>query len=475
MLQLKARLEKLGVHIDAPAVCNASPKREKRSEAAGLKGADTSWESHLDRSSHEVAQLLDRCNRVHQALNKSADTDGEEPPATKPIANKAAAAVAAARAAAAAAAGTKHSRTAARSASSSSSSAAAAATAVAAAAAARASPSKDSKLLVRAAQRLLRNAQAEAEQVDRALTVAAAAAPERQAPAAAAIKKPSAAVSADRGSPLATVLAQYKEAQAAWAQDKAKLRREAVSCRKQAGKLELELAKLQRLHQHKTLDVSSLRAALKGRDLLLEEAQARSRQLEEALAKSQEVAAEKLCSLAAERDDLQALLLATLQRLEGVEAVVAAADATSAALEEKVRVLEGERHAALELAAASKAEVVQLQEAQRRLQWQSQLLEKMSEVQLRHNKRKSAAIKELLSTAGTGEHSSGGAAAGKHSSSSPKAQGKHRSPGNPSQVLQGLLDELLATDDDEDGDGSAGAAGRGGFADDSTLFSESVQ
>jgi hypothetical protein len=51
---------------------------------------------------------------------------------------------------------------------------------------------------------------------------------------------------------------------------------------------------------------------------------------------SQEVAAEKLCGLAAERDDLQALLLATLQRLEGVEAVVAAADATSAAMEDKV-------------------------------------------------------------------------------------------------------------------------------------------
>jgi hypothetical protein len=52
--------------------------------------------------------------------------------------------------------------------------------------------------------------------------------------------------------------------------------------------------------------------------------------------RSQEVAAEKLCGLAAERDDLQALLLATLQRLEGVEAVVAAADATSAAMEDKV-------------------------------------------------------------------------------------------------------------------------------------------
>jgi hypothetical protein len=36
---------------------------------------------------------------------------------------------------------------------------------------------------------------------------------------------------------------------------------------------------------------------------------------------------------------LQALLLATLERLEGVEAVVAAADATSAAMEEKVRIL----------------------------------------------------------------------------------------------------------------------------------------
>lgn len=34
---------------------------------------------------------------------------------------------------------------------------------------------------------------------------------------------------------------------------------------------------------------------------------------------------------------LQALLLATLERLEGVEAVVAAADATSAAMEDKVQ------------------------------------------------------------------------------------------------------------------------------------------
>lgn len=97
------------------------------------------------------------------------------------------------------------------------------------------------------------------------------------------------------------------------------------------------------------------------------------------------------------------------------------------------------------------------------------------QVQLRHNKRKSAAIKELLSTAGSGEHSGGATAAGKHSSGSPVAPGQHRSPGNPSQVLQGLLDELLATDDDEDAEGSTIAADRNAFADDSTLFSESVQ
>ncbi len=45
-----------------------------------------------------------------------------------------------------------------------------------------------------------------------------------------------------------------------------------------------------------------------------------------------------------------------------------------------MQVLESERAAALEAAAAARAEVSELQETQRRLTWQSQLLEKMSEV-----------------------------------------------------------------------------------------------
>jgi hypothetical protein len=49
LLQLKARLEKLGVHIDAPAISNASPKRDKREGAAcskvGLHSEDASSSS----------------------------------------------------------------------------------------------------------------------------------------------------------------------------------------------------------------------------------------------------------------------------------------------------------------------------------------------------------------------------------------------------------------------------------------------
>lgn len=49
---------------------------------------------------------------------------------------------------------------------------------------------------------------------------------------------------------------------------------------------------------------------------------------------------------------------------------------------EQVRVLEGERMAAFEAAAAARADVAQLKIEQKRLQWQRQLLEQMSEVRL---------------------------------------------------------------------------------------------
>lgn len=65
-----------------------------------------------------------------------------------------------------------------------------------------------------------------------------------------------------------------------------------------------------------------------------------------------------------------------------------------------MRALEEERLRALDTASAARAQVAELTEAQRRLEWQSRLLEKMSDVQLRHNKRKSDAIKELLTAKG---------------------------------------------------------------------------
>lgn len=213
-----------------------------------------------------------------------------------------------------------------------------------------------------------------------------------------------------RHSTVGSLLAQYKEAQRNWTQEKAAMRREAVTQRKRANKLELELGKLERLHAHAQLDVQALKAALKARDTQLSEAQEKVKILEETLSRSQDVAAEKLGALTNERDDLKDLLMATLNRLESVDQGVARADESTALMEKKVRQMEEERIQALECAARAKAEVAELTDTRKRLQWQSKLLEKMSEVQLKHNKRKSDAIKQLLSKDNVQQHAANGAA-----------------------------------------------------------------
>jgi len=65
----------------------------------------------------------------------------------------------------------------------------------------------------------------------------------------------------------------------------AKLRREAVAARKEASQARLELTKASRSSEHRAQEASSLKAALKGRDVLLEELQGRVRQLEDELAR----------------------------------------------------------------------------------------------------------------------------------------------------------------------------------------------
>lgn len=198
--------------------------------------------------------------------------------------------------------------------------------------------------------------------------------------------------------PLSTVLSQFKEAEEAWAHEKARLRREAVTERKRANKAELEASKQCRLSEQLQLDIKALKTALKNRDSQLEVAAHRIRELEGALKQSQEQSTVAIAGLNAERDDLKALLLQTLQRLEAVDHVVQRADMSSAIMEEKMHALEGERIKALEAAARARTEVNELTESRRKLQWQSKLLEKMSEVQLKHNKRKSEAIRKLLHT-----------------------------------------------------------------------------
>lgn len=205
-------------------------------------------------------------------------------------------------------------------------------------------------------------------------------------------------------SPLSSVLAQFKEAENAWAHEKARLRREALEERKRANKLELDVRRHQRTLEHQALDVKALKTALKSRDSQLEAAGERIRELEVALARTTEETALSIAGLNAEREDLKGLLAAALQRLEAVDELVQRADISSAVMEDKMRTLEEERTRALDAAARARAEVAELADSRRKLQWQSKLLEKMSEVQLKHNKRKSEAIRRLLSVDQEGGH-----------------------------------------------------------------------
>ncbi|GAX84848.1 hypothetical protein CEUSTIGMA_g12269.t1 [Chlamydomonas eustigma] len=197
--------------------------------------------------------------------------------------------------------------------------------------------------------------------------------------------------------PLSSVLAQLKESETTWAHEKARLRREADVERRRALKIDVELQKATRMLEDRRLDTKALKSALKNRDNQLAASGERIKELEDALNRSQAESANRISTLTSESEDLKALLLATLQRLETVDQLVQRADASSNMMQDKMKNLEDERLRALEAAARARAEVQELSESRRKLQWQSKLLEKMSEVQLKHNKHKSEAIRKLLS------------------------------------------------------------------------------
>jgi hypothetical protein len=70
---------------------------------------------------------------------------------------------------------------------------------------------------------------------------------------------------------------------------------------------------------------------------------------------------------------VKALLVATLQRLEAVDRVIARADDSNAALERQVQILEEERNLAVQDAASAKARVETLKKSQRRVEWQNKV------------------------------------------------------------------------------------------------------
>lgn len=342
--QLKERLAKLGVHVSPNSIADSTASRPQKPSSEGA--TRRSLAAQFERHKTDVVELLDRCTKVEAGLNNASVAVHEAKDAVHEASAASQALV-------------------------------------------ERVPSpqtKSTKKTGKASTKPKKPTNTNDKLILRSPDIASSPQPTRPR-------------SAGGGhTPLASVLAQYKEAETFWAQEKARLRREAVTHRKKASKLELELQRVTRLHEHRGLDMKALKAALKSRDQQIQSLTARVKELEDVNARVQEMAAEKVSSVAAERDDLKALLLATLQRLEAVEEVVHRADVSSAMMEEKVKVLEVERGRAVEAAARARAEAEELAESKKRLQWQSRLLEKMSEVQLNHNRRKSAAIKELLHT-----------------------------------------------------------------------------
>ena len=70
---------------------------------------------------------------------------------------------------------------------------------------------------------------------------------------------------------------------------------------------------------------------------------------------------------------MKALLVATLQRLEAVDRVVARADDSNAALERQVNLLAEERNQAVQDATSAKARVEAMKKSQRRVEWQNKV------------------------------------------------------------------------------------------------------
>eukprot|EP01025_Chloroclados_australasicus_P002751 TRINITY_DN10629_c0_g1_i1.p3 TRINITY_DN10629_c0_g1~~TRINITY_DN10629_c0_g1_i1.p3 ORF type:complete len:166 (-),score=18.61 TRINITY_DN10629_c0_g1_i1:359-856(-) len=136
--------------------------------------------------------------------------------------------------------------------------------------------------------------------------------------------------------------------------------------------------------------------ALRNRDTQIKESQQRAKTLESQLGRTHDSISDELASLAAERDDLQALLTATLHRLEEVDRAVQKADESSQAMEQKVRQLEEERSRAVSLAQALNSELNHLKANEDMFQWQSTLLSKMSEIQSRHQQRKKITMQRLI-------------------------------------------------------------------------------
>eukprot|EP00892_Ulva_mutabilis_P000640 jgi/Ulvmu1/10577/UM065_0031.1 len=202
----------------------------------------------------------------------------------------------------------------------------------------------------------------------------------------------------NRASPLSGLLADYREAETKWNHERAELRRLLTNEKKRSVKLEGNLNRVHSMYDSKMTDLKAVRSALASREEQIKAAVQHAKELETAHAKAINSDRKALMAMTRERDDLKALLMASLQRLEAVDRVVQRADQSNAAMEQQVTTLEHEKNKASEAAAAAQAQVEALVKSQRRVEWQNKMLDRISAVQLAHNRSKTAAMHELLET-----------------------------------------------------------------------------
>ncbi|KAK9841333.1 hypothetical protein WJX74_004053 [Apatococcus lobatus] len=199
--------------------------------------------------------------------------------------------------------------------------------------------------------------------------------------------------------PLGLLLDKFRSAEAAWLQQKAGLRRAMEGHKKRADKAELELGKLQPLHQARGQEVKGLRAALRQRTQQTSNLEAENARLQQLEGQARSQLAVQLAALTAEREQLQEALHRMEQQLQESAGSSRELQTENQLLQDKVEILQHARQAAVAQAGQAAKEAEGLQASARQHAWGQCLLGTLLTDQLHHNQERADALRTLLTKA----------------------------------------------------------------------------